>query len=249
MVGETESQRAYKAEMKSPSPIKRPPFKDVKVGMVFKVIDHHFKTVNYARVTKTKVPPSENLFYAVFVKPTDFSKVRLSDDIEMAIWDFVYSGESGATTYTLVKFPQKSASRGKNMVKAKKERDWFAEFKGKQKLTEQEVNLMKKRLNDGKVDVHRMREGGYALTPDQVAKGKAWLMDKWRTTRGVERKNCPFGYREMAALETFKTIRLIDWYDMSRYGRQPFYVPVYEVVGKDGYFQYYVGGGEPQIIG
>ena len=57
-------------------------------------------------------------------------------------------------------------------------RDWFAEFKGKQRLTEREVNLMKKRLNEGKIKITQLRNGGYALTDDQVRKGKAWLRSK-----------------------------------------------------------------------
>jgi len=45
-------------------------------------------------------------------------------------------------------------------------KDPFAEFKGKQKLTEREVNLLLRRLNSGMIKASQLRRGGYALTPD-----------------------------------------------------------------------------------
>lgn len=126
----------------------------------------------------------------------------------------------------------------------------FAEFKGKQKLTGREVNLLRRWLNEGKIPLSQVRSGGYALTPDQVEKGRKWLMNLWVTPKGVERKNNPFGYREQAILETFQTIRLAQFTDISRY-RAPFpiIVPVYEVVGKDDSFMYYLSGGKINIVG
>jgi len=46
-------------------------------------------------------------------------------------------------------------------------KDPFAEFKGKQKLTEREVKLLLRRLNSGMIKASQLRRGGYALTPDQ----------------------------------------------------------------------------------
>jgi len=129
-------------------------------------------------------------------------------------------------------------------------KDPFAEFKGKQKLTEREVNLLLRRLNSGMIKASQLRRGGYALTPDQVEKGRKWLMNLWVTPTGAERKNNPFGYREEAILETFQTIRLAEVTDISPYhAPHPFYVPVYEVVGKEGSFVYYLSGGKINIVG
>ncbi len=129
-------------------------------------------------------------------------------------------------------------------------KDPFAEFKGKQRLTESEVKLLLRRLNDGKIDPHKLRRGGYSLTPDQVEKGRKWLVSRWITPKGVERKNSPFGYREKDVLKHFKTIRLSDATDISRYGSsRPFYVPVYEVTGGGDGFVYYISGGEINIVG
>lgn len=131
-----------------------------------------------------------------------------------------------------------------------KVKDSFEEFKGKQRLTENELKLLLRRLNDGKIKVSQLRRGGYALTAEQVEKGRKWLMNLWQTPRGVERKNNPFGYREQAVLESFKTIRMLDVYDAARYGQRPYYIPLFEAIGKAGdSFQYYVWGGEINIVG
>ena len=131
-----------------------------------------------------------------------------------------------------------------------KERDWFAEFRGKQKLSEADLLLMKRRLNKDQIDLSRFREGGYALTNDQVMKGRKWLMNQWVTESGVERKNNPFGYREQEDLKRFKTIRLIDFYNTSRFRSKPYYEPVYRVLTTASRgFDYYVFGGKINIIG
>jgi hypothetical protein len=126
----------------------------------------------------------------------------------------------------------------------------FAEFKGKQRLTERDVKLLLRRLYDGKISTRQLREGGYSLTPDQVEKGRKWLMAQWVTPKGVERKNNPFGYREQEILERFRTIRLADVHDISLY-RSAFknYVPIYECLGAGDGFQYYIQGGTISIVG
>lgn len=129
------------------------------------------------------------------------------------------------------------------------QRDWCAEFKGKQRLTERELNLIRKRLNEGKIKAHLLRDGGYALTQDQVAKGRKWLMNQWLTPKGIERKNNPFGYREQVALESFKTIRVSFFQNVAPKRDMRYYVPVYEVIGGRGRFEYYLSGGDVIIIG
>jgi hypothetical protein len=133
--------------------------------------------------------------------------------------------------------------------KPKTGKDWYAEFRGKQRLTEQEVKLIQKRLNRGSISPHHLRDGGYALTPDQVRKGYKWLMNQWKTPSGAERKDNPFGYREQDILENFKSMRILQFYDAgNRYSS--FYVPLYSVHSKKGnYFEYYVSGGEVNIVG
>jgi len=121
------------------------------------------------------------------------------------------------------------------------------------KITEQNLKLMLRRLNDGKMKPQDVpfpddREG-IKLTDEQVAKGKEWLMKLWKTENGTERKNNPYGYREQAALETLETIKLIDFYDDSKYGQQPHYVPLYRVEGKDTMFEYYGFGDTISIVG
>lgn len=129
-----------------------------------------------------------------------------------------------------------------------KQKDWYAEFRGKRKLNEREVNLLKMRLTHGQIKDPRIPDSGYELTQDQVEKGRRWLMNLWVTPKGVERKNNPFGDREKAALKSFRTIKLIDFYNAgNRYFS--FYVPVYEVISTHSGFQYVVYGGQIHIIG
>ena len=120
-------------------------------------------------------------------------------------------------------------------------------------LPEQTLHLILRRLNEGKLkpsDVPFPDDGeGIPLTPEQVEKGRAWLVDQWKTPTGTERKNNPFGYREQAILEKFDTIVLKDFYDASRYGGKPYYLPYYEVLGDNTSFEYYVGGGKINILG
>jgi len=88
-----------------------------------------------------------------------------------------------------------------------------------------------------------------SLDAEQVQKGYDWLLNQWKTPRGMERKNNPFGYREQDAITNFKTITFYGYYDAGNYYRS-FYVPIYYVSGTDGSgFEYYVSGGQISIIG
>lgn len=92
------------------------------------------------------------------------------------------------------------------------------------------------------------------VEPSQAAKGLAWLLDKWKTPTGKERKNSPYGARERHVLENFSHFTLVDFYDASG-NDWAFFVPVYRVHSTDGsQFDYYAcswqaGGNGPQIIG
>ena len=87
-----------------------------------------------------------------------------------------------------------------------------------------------------------------ALDEEQVQKGYDWLIDQWKTPKGAERKNNPFGYREQDVLENFSTITFNGYYDAGNYYRS-FYLPLYLVSGNNTTFEYYVSGGQINIIG
>lgn len=125
-------------------------------------------------------------------------------------------------------------------------------------ISESDLNLWKNRLNSGMmkyIEIKWPEDGeGFKLTREQNEKGYNWLMDQWKTKSGAERKNNPFGYREQDALENFKEIRLIDFYDTANYYKTEegfhFYVPYYRVLSKDGRgFEYEVHGGQVNILG
>lgn len=123
-------------------------------------------------------------------------------------------------------------------------------FSGKMSLTERDVNLLKRRLNDGSLKITQVHfpEDGFRLTKDQNDKGYRWLMNLWKSPTGRERSNSPYGYRETDILEKFEEIRLIDFYDAGNYIFH-FYVPFYEVIGNNNGFQYAVYGGKINILG
>ena len=128
-------------------------------------------------------------------------------------------------------------------------------------LTEREVLLFKNRINKGedyREELEKFFESvpddGYKLEDTQIEKGRAWLMNLWKTPRGKERKNNPFGYREQHVLENFKEIKLLEYVNranliQSKYGIRC-YVPYYAVIGTDGTgFDYLVWAGECEILG
>jgi hypothetical protein len=117
-------------------------------------------------------------------------------------------------------------------------------------ITESEINLLKRRLNTGeKINMQFVYDNDIKITPEQTNKGISFLVDQWKTPKGIERKNNPFGYREQDAIETFKAFYFNGFYDCSRYGQRPWYVPVYIVCGKDCSFEYYYNFNGVQIIG
>lgn len=118
-------------------------------------------------------------------------------------------------------------------------------------ITEKEINLLKNRVNNDRASISELDDlGGMRITIEQTAKGLTWLIDKWKTQRGTERKNNPFGYREQDILENFDHFELAGFYNASDSYNRAFYVPLYDVCAKDGrHFEYYVWGGEVQIVG
>jgi len=116
-------------------------------------------------------------------------------------------------------------------------------------ITEKEINLIMRRMNSGQsVDLSDIWNNPVRLTSEQNQKGLAYLLNLWKTPKGVERKNNPFGYREEDALETFEYFEFAGTYDI---GNRNFshHVPLYNVVGKETGFQYHMKNGEINIVG
>ena len=74
------------------------------------------------------------------------------------------------------------------------------------------------------------------------------MRNLWKSPTGKERTNNPFGYREQDALETFEYFELRGFYDAGNRYRK-FYVPLYTCVGAETSFEYYISGGEINIVG
>lgn len=113
-------------------------------------------------------------------------------------------------------------------------------------ITEKEINLLKRRANAGDKEAANFWPC-VPVTYEQSLKAFNWLMNQYKTPRGVERKNNPFGYREMQIIDTWncETDRATfqGFYDAGSYGFHN-YVPCYEFGG----MEYYVCGGI-QIVG
>ncbi len=120
-------------------------------------------------------------------------------------------------------------------------------------LTEQQFNLLKRRLDDNKINQQdifgKSFSKSFKLTPEQTKKGFDFLDNRRRTPRGVERKNNPFGAREEAVLDNFDRFEVTEFFDA---GNQfvKFHVPLFTVIAKDGStFQYHFSGGKVNIVG
>ena len=123
-------------------------------------------------------------------------------------------------------------------------------------ITENQINLIKRRLNSGKDDselddlLEYINDNSPKLSNEQNKKGYEFLMNLWKSPTGKERKNSPFGYREESVLENFEYFELAGF--LSFYGLGS--IPIYNVIGKSsntsfsGSFQYYYDG-KVNIIG
>lgn len=113
-------------------------------------------------------------------------------------------------------------------------------------ITEKEINLLKRRANAGDKEAANLWPC-VPVTAEQSLKGYNWLKNLYKTPRGAERKNNPFGYREMQIIDTWDVNKdratFQGFYDAGRYGCHN-YVPCYEF----GDMEYYVCGGI-QIVG
>ena len=116
-------------------------------------------------------------------------------------------------------------------------------------ILESEISILKRRKNAGqKFDESFFWDNEIKLSPKQDKKGIDFLMNKWKTPAGRERKNNPFGYREQKILENFTHFEFIGFYDNGRYGF-PSYIPLYRCCSNDNFFEYYCCNGDVEIIG
>jgi hypothetical protein len=117
-------------------------------------------------------------------------------------------------------------------------------------ITKSEINLLCRRLNKGEVmDVSEIWDNPAELTAEQNAEAINFLRNEWKTPKGKERLNSPFGYREEEIIDNFRTFELAGFYDASKYGGRTFYIPLYNCVSNEGRsFQYYYDG-KVQIVG
>lgn len=125
------------------------------------------------------------------------------------------------------------------------------------KITEKQINLIGRRLNNNKELGKELQklfdlatDEGVEVEASQAQKGFDWLMNLYKTPTGAIRKNNPYGYREMDALDSgIKAFTYDGHIDMGSYGN-PWFAPLYTFIGKNGgSFQYYVRGEKIQIIG
>ena len=152
---------------------------------------------------------------------------------------------SHATTYEGYSIENKEKKKDSKKL-------FLEEVKDKDTISEKEVLLIKRRLNDGTYNSEEVYESlgedGKKLTPEQQEKGKSWLMNKWKSPTGKERTNSPFGTREEEILSNVREIRIKEFHDAGSYGFKN-YTPYYEVRSNDGdYFRYIVKGGEVSIL-
>ena len=119
------------------------------------------------------------------------------------------------------------------------------EFYEKKKITEQEINLIKRRLNNNKLSITKLYGRAWKITKEQTIKGLNYLQNQWKTPKRLERKTNPFGYRETKVIENFKSFELTGFFDRANQLQSElgikFFVPVYKVIDKKGnYFEYYL---------
>jgi hypothetical protein len=115
-------------------------------------------------------------------------------------------------------------------------------------ITESEILLLKTRLNNGeKIDMDYIWNNEISVTPDQNKKGIEFLLNLYQTPSGKERKNHPFGYREIEILKNFTHFEFKGFYDAGNY-LHSYYIPLYVCCGDNNGFEYYYNG-KVNIIG
>lgn len=115
-------------------------------------------------------------------------------------------------------------------------------------ITEREILLLKRRANNGDRDAANFYPGYdriIEVTDEQSEKGFKWLYNLYKTPTGKERKNNPFGCREMDILDNYNGERFtfVGFYNaVNRY--YSLHVPIYKLNGMVYYYD-----GELHIVG
>lgn len=118
-------------------------------------------------------------------------------------------------------------------------------------ITEREVLLLKNRAGRG-IDEANISylHTDFLISEEQKMKGLKWLRNLYKTPKGKERKNNPFGYREeriLDALDSEIKCYIVGFYNIGGY--TDFYVPIYRYEHNENHFDYYVSCGECIIVG
>jgi hypothetical protein len=128
----------------------------------------------------------------------------------------------------------------------------YLDIIAKGKIEEREIISMKSLINRNE-DARRiifdaLNDVELELSESQNQKGYGFLMNQWKTPRGLVRKNNPFGYREQDALDNFSHFTLYSFYDAGN-RHHSFYLPIYQLYARGGGgFEYYYNG-KVNIIG
>ena len=129
-----------------------------------------------------------------------------------------------------------------------KTKDLLTKIEQSKSITESEILLLKRRMNNGeKIDLSFVYDNEIELTDDQNKKGINFLTNLYKTPIGKERKNHPFGYREIEILENFDRFTFGGFYDAGNFYRS-YYLPLYDCCGANNAFTYYYNG-KVNIIG
>lgn len=134
------------------------------------------------------------------------------------------------------------------MAKAKTNEQIFADIRERGMMTEQEMNLLKRRFNaDGKDSMdYGLKEElgngrGIPLTAEQGAKGLRWLQ------REAHKRNTVCGYREIDIIDNAKPtdFMFVCFHNASNWNQFAWFIPIFNLNG----MKYYVDRDGLQIVG
>ena len=122
------------------------------------------------------------------------------------------------------------------------------EILDRETINYKEVCLLMRRMNADKEVINIDSIWDSPKTLEDHEKGLKYLLNQWKTPKGKERLNSPFGYREQAILENFDSFELAGTYDIGNMNFKH-HVPLWNVCGNDNKFQYHMSGGTVNIVG
>ena len=118
--------------------------------------------------------------------------------------------------------------------------------------TEQQINLIIRRMNKSRENAHEMFNlldsvMPIRLTEEQTEKGREWLLRKNLKNNGQFRKNATLSENNISVLKDAKTeAYLSDFYDLGN-GYITNNVPIYRYKNGNDCFEYYVQLGDAQL--